>query len=394
MKNRYKRFAALLLTTIILFSFCSCGKTAKEISAESGFSSFAKASIDDFIKMYGKDSSDYKGNAYVCSDFDNTAAIFDITYQCNIHQLRTMSFALSPTELKETLSVGIKSDKAELNLIDDIYSAYTNLYNNYGPFTAAGLDDEASKHVCEDKWWAEFSTKMIALLHYIEDNYDDEIAFAWILYWYSGMTEDEVYSLFKNSCEKYANYNSELLHWVSPSDIKSKSGVKEVELILGVSVTNEVRDMYKRMNDAGIDVWICSASHSDGVRAAVDAYGLSDCIKGVIGMTQAMQSGKYISAYDYETGYAWDNKGNGIWEKSEYAIKAMPAKEGKVTAIVNSLVPVYNCGPIAGFMDSSGDFNFCTEFDSLKMVICYNRASPMTACPRKRRLPKAAGLWV
>ena len=35
-------------------------------------------------------------------------------------------------------------------------------------------------------------------------------------------------------------------------------------------------------------------------------------------------------------------------------------------------------------MDSSGDFNFCTEFDSLKFVICYNRAN--------RKITEGAGL--
>ena len=49
---------------------------------------------------------------------------------------------------------------------------------------------------------------------------------------------------------------------------------------------------------------------------------------------------------------------------------------GKVTAIDNVLRPKYGGkGPMAGFMDSSGDFNFCTEYSSLKMVVCFNRAN-------------------
>ena len=35
-------------------------------------------------------------------------------------------------------------------------------------------------------------------------------------------------------------------------------------------------------------------------------------------------------------------------------------------------------------MDASGDFNFCTEFKSMKMVICYNRAN--------RKITEGAGL--
>ena len=58
--------------------------------------------------------------------------------------------------------------------------------------------------------------------------------------------------------------------------------------------------------------------------------------------------------------------------------------EGKVTAVEYALVPRYGCGPLAGFMDSSGDFNFCTEFESMKFVICYNRAN--------RKITEGAGL--
>lgn len=46
------------------------------------------------------------------------------------------------------------------------------------------------------------------------------------------------------------------------------------------------------------------------------------------------------------------------------------------TAIVNAIAPEYgDRGPIAGFMDSTGDFNFCTEFKTLKLVVCFNRAN-------------------
>lgn len=65
-------------------------------------------------------------------------------------------------------------------------------------------------------------------------------------------------------------------------------------------------------------------------------------------------------------------------------IKALPSREGKVEAINNVLVKMYGCGPLAGFMDAAGDFNFCTEFSSLKMVICYNRAN--------RKITEGAGL--
>ena len=49
---------------------------------------------------------------------------------------------------------------------------------------------------------------------------------------------------------------------------------------------------------------------------------------------------------------------------------------GKSVSTVNAIAPEYdNAGPLAGFADSSGDFNFCTEFKSLKLAVCFNRAN-------------------
>ena len=190
------------------------------------------------------------------------------------------------------------------------------------------------------------------------------------------MSEEDVYNLFKRSCLKFQYEDSKEVTWTSPSNIDSKVGVTSCSFVTGCSATNSVKNMLKYYVDNGIDTWVCSASHVDGVRAAVDAFGLSDRITGVIGMTQKMNNGKFIPEYDYDTGYPYLNKGNGKWEKLNTPIKALPSREGKVLAIKNALLPRYNnAGPLAGFMDASGDFNFCTEFASMKMVICYNRAN-------------------
>ena len=102
-------------------------------------------------------------------------------------------------------------------------------------------------------------------------------------------------------------------------------------------------------------------------------------------MTQKLSDGVYVPEYDSETDYSYDNAGEGVWTRSSYAVHAQPYREGKVTAVQSALMPRYGGhGPIAGFMDSTGDFNFCTEFESLRLVICYIRAD--------RKITEGAGL--
>ena len=368
--------AVLLLVALVILAVNA--KTPLEVAADkiTGYSPEAEKAIADFVVMYGKNAPGYDGSAYVVSDFDNTTSVFDITYQCSVYQLETMSFAMDPTALEAALGAGLDLNADSNALwIEDIVTAYSYLYETYGPFTAAGLEEEMLKPLHADPQWMEFAAKMRAFFLHVEDTTPEEVNYVWILFWYSGMTREEVYDLFCRSCAAYENVPSELVTWTSPSEVGSRLGVVSCEFTSGVSVPADVRRMMETIHNSGIDVWICSASHLDGVRAAVDVFGLSNCVTGVIGMTQQMENGVYAPAYDYETGYAWRNLGGGKWEQTEYAIHAMPGLEGKVKAIENALVPRYGAGPLAGFMDSSGDFNFCTEFDSLRMVICYNRAN-------------------
>ena len=377
--------ALLLIAAVAVIILLKKPSAGKEMGEAAGYSPQAEKAVGDFVRMYGEKAPDYDGSAYVVSDFDNTTAVFDITYQCCVYQLETMSFAMDPAALEEALTAMLDLTADDNALwVEDIVTAYSYLYDTYGPFKAAGLDENVLKTLHDDPWWIEFAVKMRAFFLHVEDTTPEEINYVWILYWYSGMTREEVYDLFYRSCSAYENVPSELVTWTSPEEITSRLGVVSCEFTAGVSVPEDVKWMMKTIYDGGIDVWICSASHLDGVRAAVDAFGLSEFVTGVIGMTQQTENGLYVSAYDYETGYAWKNLGGGKWEQTEYPIHAMPGLEGKVTAVENALVPQYGAGPLAGFMDSSGDFNFCTEFESLRMVICYNRAN--------RKITEGAGL--
>ena len=398
-----KRLLSFVLAALIALSLCACTldepaevvednrppvSTEKpDTEVETGYSPAAQAAIADLVKLYGKDSAGYDGNAYVVSDFDNTISIFDITYQCVIYQLEHMAFAMDPEGLRAALSAELDLEADDNALwIEDILAAYTILYEASGPFTAAGLEEDAAVELRADPVWQEFATKMRAFLTHVEDTTSEEVGYAWVLYWFSGMTEQEVYDLFYRSCSFYQDVESRYVTWTSPEELESGLGVVECTFTEGISVPQDVKDMMRAYRDGGIDVWVCSASHVDGVRAAVDAFGLSDAVTGVIGMTQQLTAeGTYAPAYDYETGLSYDNLGDGVWEKSAYAIRTLPALEGKVEAVKNALMPRYGGrGPIAGFMDSNGDFNFCTEFESLKLVICYNRAN--------RKITDGAGL--
>lgn len=352
-----------------------------------------KKALNDLLATCGAGSPSYDKNAYAVFDFDNTTAIFDVEEQLIVYQLETMAFAIEPGALKEILLTGLSDPDADLSsygymsgsyddLFNDIVDAYSQLWSKYGPFTPQGVSSDVLTELHADPLWLEFAAKMRLSYDLVCDVEDNSVGYPWIIYWFSGMTEREVYAMARRSCEKYGETETSRILWESPKEIESRAGQVRVEWTSGVSVSANMKELWKALRANGIDVWVCSASATDAILAAIDAWGMHDDCNGVLAMTVALdEQGRYRNAYDYETGFGYYSLPGGEWKKMTRPEKTQTEGEGKVVAVVNAVAPEYGGqGPIAGFMDSSGDFNFCTEFKSLKLAVCFNRATRKPTC--------------
>jgi hypothetical protein len=264
--------------------------------------------------------------------------------------------------------------------IDDITDAFAQLDATYD-FTPAGLTPDQQAEIQQLPAWKEFATKMRAMYDCVFDSESAAVAYPWVLYWFTGMTEDEVYDLayashsfYKEEVSKYVTWETNLLG--------SKCGTVKYEFTWGTAVSDNIVELWKALDENGIDVWVCSASATDPIRAAIDVWGGHDYITGMMAMTNKLDNdGHYINEYDWEGGNAWlpipdNNAKDHGWVKDDALQKTQTQGKGKVIAIQHVLYPKYdNVGPIAGFMDSTGDYNFCTEFETLQLVVCFNRAS-------------------
>jgi len=369
---------------------------------------------------------------YAVFDFDNTCSIFDVEEQLAMHQLNVLAFAesLTPAKLAKVLATDLGADyfyekedgeiipgsgKAVTSnadycenknaryddWIDDIVAAYTKLkakeaYTAAGAFTPAGITDATVLEQLEaDPDFHEFRAKMRTMYDAVFDNESADVAYPWVLYWFTGMTEKEVYDLAYASHSKYKAENTsrdQLLSGESKSTDYPETKIGEIgsynkdgsfsagqKFFHGTQVSENIVELMKCLSSNGIDVWVCSASATDPIRAAIDVFGLHNYVKGMLAMTNVVEGKKYINEYDYQMGYAWFPVKGKVseegWKRDNVPTRAQTQGKGKVTAIQNVCYPKYsNHGPIAGFMDSTGDFNFCTEFKTLQVVCCFNRA--------------------
>ena len=336
-----------------------------------GFTPEIRRAVTELAARYGSASAPETCRSYAVFDFDNTICVFDITYQCVAYQIETMSFALSPEELRKALYSSLAVDHTVRDYAADITEAYARLTETYGPFTAKGLDEQLLPLLREDPYWQAFSAKLRCLYDYVEKTAEDETACKWVTYLCSGMSEEEVYLLFSRSCLKYRDRETALVTWASPATLPGRTGPVSFTFPLGCSVPESIRNLLSFLRENGIGVWICSASNIEGVRAAADAFGIRSLVTGIIGVTQKQSGGRFVPDYAYEHGYAYLNE-HGIWKKIPGPAGILPSRMGKAEAVRQVLMPMYHSGPLAGFMDSPGDFHLCTMFRSMKMVVCFN----------------------
>ncbi len=398
MKSKTTGILSLLLILCLILT--ACGKQEAETTTTNNSGSTdlrlertdwaddVKKALNDFIDTYGAQGKKAVEKPYVVFDFDNTTSIFDVEEQLAIYQLQVMAFAFTPNESRNILLTDLKEPDKDLteygygegslnDWADDISAAYSALWSAYGPFTAKGVSDDVLDKMYADKYWQEFATKMRALYSLVYDVQSSSIAYPWITYWFTGMTEEEVYSLAKACFVKYKEPDTSTVTWTSPKNLASKTGVVTYEWISGVQVSENLRELWRALKENGIDIWVCSASCTGAIRAAIDVFGLHNYCTGMIAMTNKMdENGIYCAEYDFESGCGFYAENDSQWKRMDRPTKAQTQGKGKVTAISNAISPDYGGrGPIAGFMDSTGDFNFCTEYETLKLVVCFNRAN-------------------
>lgn len=356
----------VLPTTVINMSTAEAAVTSQQWEPS------VNVGINDFLAAYGNKSTNYQaGQSYAVFDFDNTTSIMDVEEQLQIWQLDHLAFAIQPNQMEQVLLTGIPADKLDAtygaqdgdgnqvtirNAIKDTAAAYERLYTK-GFIKTQG--SEPSTALQNDADYQEFRAKMRWLYDAIGETMDASVSYPWVTYWFTGMTPQQVYDL-AIACDSYYGDPAKGQSWSkgyyeSPANLNSQAGPVKISHKLGITVTPEIKELYKNLADNGIDCWVNSASPVDVVKAAVDYFQVPG-VKGVVAMTNKLdKNGKYINAYDYD-------------------LHAQTQGVGKAETIDKIIAPQYQGhGPIFAAMDSQGDFNFCTEYKDTKAVLILNR---------------------
>ena len=342
-----KCLSALLLAILVV----SCGK---EPLYRGQWDRKVYDTLNELIRCF-------HSNDYAVFDFDNTTIMNDVELSLMTYQYDNLRFKIAPEEMFGALTRSVPDlDKplkhegresfSSRDIAGDLASDYKVLYEKF--ISSDSPDIGSIRETDEAK---DFRAKMFAYYNSLSNTFDYGVALLMVTSMFDGMSKEDVDSLTKESF-RYAMSEDRMYSelWESPD--MGKAGKVAVHVTRGMTLTPEMKDLYKTLTDKGIDVYICSASHEFVVEAmACDpSVGLNMDPERVFGI-RVEESPEGGWAVSYVPGYN------------------QPYQEGKVKAIRDYIAPKYGGkDPVLVAGDSNGDFNMLTELPGLKVGLIIN----------------------
>lgn len=369
--------SALLLSVFTLFGCANTPPTPKttEIAQKQGeqtlstrhWDPFNKSQIENLFKTYGKGSENYNPDKppYAVFDWDNTMVFLDVEEATLIYQLENLRFNMTPSQMSQALRKDVPTtpfakdyhnaagQPVTVDLAaEDAVASYRWIYHNYVGMKGKRPLSEIKK----SPHYSNFITKVRYLYEAIGDTFDVSVAYPWVLYLFTGQNEPQVRQLVRDTLAWQSTQPIEKITWTSPASLPGKAGVVSVTWKNGLRLIPEMQDLFQAFRNAGMDVWVCTASFRDVIMeiSSNPAYGYNNLAEHVIGM-ELERNRQGIIQTEFRRGYD------------------QTQQKGKTKAINRFIVPQYGYGPIFVAGDSEGDMNMMQDFTDTQLVLIINR---------------------
>ena len=249
-------------------------------------------------------------NSYAVFDWDNTSIQGDTQLNLFIYQVENLEYKLTPEKFNEVIRKNVPEDDFNSNyrnedgeilnarkLSDDIFGVYIYLYENY---------------ILNEK----IPLKEIKLGEYLGD-----------------ITVESSEKILGEAGKVVASYDN------------------------GLRIRSEIADLFHKLRENGIDVYIVSASMQEVIEvfATDGSYGYNLDIENVYAMRlKVTEEEILLDEYNYDY--------------------PLTQRKGKVEAIERFIKPKYNGrGPILVAGDAVGDENMLTEYKDTKVLLLMKR---------------------
>lgn len=278
--------------------------------------------------------------AYAVFDFDKTTSVHDVSQALWVYQVEHIRFADAPAH---AFLDGVPDVSRELSsgvTFADMGAMLEAEYERLNHMRNAGMSLE---EVHASEVYLDFRARMFSLMEATEEVFGAEVTYFWMPALLAGFTREEARAVVRDAVrDQYGRDNLKAETWRSPDG--RWGGLVE----RGIWVSPEMQDLYRCLEAAGIDAYVCSASLELIVEAlACDpelGVGLPE--ERVFGLRFA-PGDTLPAAYD-----------------STYV---QPIRTGKVDCIQGWMAPSHGGrGPVLVGGDSNGDVAMLTAFPEMR----------------------------
>ena len=279
--------------------------------------------------------------SYAVFDFDQTSIVHDISQALWVYQIEHLCFADAP--IHDFLD-GIPEPESLMPETETTYAEIGRILSEeYKTMTTRVEAGESIESIWQSDVYLDFRARMCSLLEAMDEQWGSWVAFLWQPGLLAGYTEAEARALIHDAIlEQLGRDKLAVEQWLSPD------GRWGGDVMRGIWVSPEMKELYKCLQTANIDAYVCSASLELIVEALacdpVLGFGLP--AERVYGL-RFVEGEKLTVQFD-----------------SQYK---QPIKEGKVDCIKAYMAPAYgNTNPVLVAGDSNGDVPMLTAFSDMK----------------------------
>ncbi|MBQ2521527.1 MAG: haloacid dehalogenase-like hydrolase [Bacteroidales bacterium] len=323
-------FLALCLSLAL-----SCQRDRQAVVlAEGKWDANVRQALNTLLATQGKGS-------YAVFDFDQTSIVHDISQALWVYQVEHLRYADAPAH---HFLDGIPTPESDMPGTSISYAAMGKVLAGEYQRLKARLDaGESLAYIHSSDDYLDFRARMVSLMDAMDEQFGSWVTYLWQPALLAGYTNAEAEALIRDAvAEHLGKEKLAVEQWNSPEDAWGGRVAR------GIWVSPEMKDLYRCLEAAGIDAYVCSAS--------------LECIVEVL-------------ACDPERGFGLPAErvfglrfvpGEKIVPEFDPQYK-QPNKEGKIDCINAYMAPSYgNAGPVLVAGDSNGDVPMLTEYPGMK----------------------------
>ena len=299
---------------------------------------------------------------YAVFDFDHTTIIGDIEHALFNYKIEKLKYRTTPDRMFSLLSGILPTPDTLLNmgggrklsaraLMNDIVSDYRFLFGK--PLEEVEGTNE----------YLDFRAKLKGMYQALSRTLHSSETARWLMRLQTeDMTVEEFQDLVRESTAYFLSKGGNTVQtWASP--VMGEAGYVAVTTEYGLGITENMKDLYAKLEANGIVPYICTASVEEIVTAVAcdGSLGIKVPKERIFGVKVLKDaSGRFTDEYDPE------------WDRT--------AGPGKTETIRKRIAPLHGGkGPVIVGGDSNGDYNMLTDFPDMLsgLIINLDRTEPI-----------------